>query len=161
MKAAPKVMPPILLCWPTIWEADVGGMTVEVEFSHQYSVTYCCYATDGSREVVWQNGVWHGSAYEAKVRNWIPQFGENGTHWCSLMLLNAYGDQTVDVSAVRGWWNVSMVVWKTSHDLDRYLYRFLWACHAGSCSFLEKKCIANVVTMLKNSILQLRIFSIK
>ena len=32
--AAPKVMPPILLCWPTTSEVDVGGMAVEVEPSH-------------------------------------------------------------------------------------------------------------------------------
>jgi len=24
-RAAPKVMPPILLCWPALSEADVGG----------------------------------------------------------------------------------------------------------------------------------------
>ena len=29
--AAPKVMPPTLLCQPTISEADVGGMAVEAE----------------------------------------------------------------------------------------------------------------------------------
>ena len=28
-RAAPKVMPPILLCWPTTSEVDVGGMTAE------------------------------------------------------------------------------------------------------------------------------------
>ena len=30
-RTAPKVMPPILLCWPITSEADVGGMSVEVE----------------------------------------------------------------------------------------------------------------------------------
>ena len=29
-RAAPKVMSPTLLCWPTTSEADVGGMAVEV-----------------------------------------------------------------------------------------------------------------------------------
>lgn len=29
--AAPKIMLPILLCWPVTLEADVGGKTVEVE----------------------------------------------------------------------------------------------------------------------------------
>ena len=41
MRAALKVMPPILLCWPMMSEADVGGMAVEVEPSHQYSITFC------------------------------------------------------------------------------------------------------------------------
>jgi len=30
-KAAPKVLPLILLCWPAMSEADVGGMAIEVE----------------------------------------------------------------------------------------------------------------------------------
>ena len=42
MKADLEVMPPILLCWPTVSEADVGGIAVEIEPSHQYSVTFCC-----------------------------------------------------------------------------------------------------------------------
>ena len=48
-------MPPILLCWPMISEVDAGGMAIEGEPSHQYSVTCCC-VTDGSRGH-WQNGV--------------------------------------------------------------------------------------------------------
>jgi len=46
--AVPKVMSPNLLCWPTTAEADGGGMAVEVEPSHQNSITCCCRATDGS-----------------------------------------------------------------------------------------------------------------
>ena len=86
IRAALKVMPPILWCWPMISEADVGAMAVEAEPSHQYSITFCCCVTDGSRGAVWQNGVWHGSAYEAKVCHWIPPCIKNGTHWHSLML---------------------------------------------------------------------------
>ena len=40
MRAAQKVRPLILLCWPMASEADVGDMAVEVEPSHQYSVLY-------------------------------------------------------------------------------------------------------------------------
>jgi len=29
-------------------EADVGGMAVEAESSHQYSVTFCCCVTDAA-----------------------------------------------------------------------------------------------------------------
>ena len=50
----------------TISEVDVGGMVVEAESSHQYSVTFCCCETDGSRGAVWQNDVQCGSVYEAK-----------------------------------------------------------------------------------------------
>ena len=38
MRAAPKVMPPILFCWALALEVDVGGMEVESEPSHQYSI---------------------------------------------------------------------------------------------------------------------------
>jgi len=31
MRAAPKVIPPVLLCWPATSEAVVGGMEEEVE----------------------------------------------------------------------------------------------------------------------------------
>ena len=35
---------------------DIGGMAVEVEPSHQYSITFCWCVTDGSRGAVRQNG---------------------------------------------------------------------------------------------------------
>ena len=40
MRAALKVMPPILLCQPMTSEADVSGMAVEVEPPRQYSITF-------------------------------------------------------------------------------------------------------------------------
>ena len=49
-RAAPKLMPPILLCWPMMSEANVVDMVVEVEPSRQHSVKFCCRATDDSRE---------------------------------------------------------------------------------------------------------------
>ena len=52
-----KVMPSILFCWPTMSDVDVGGMAVEAEPSHQYSVTFCCHVTDGSGGAVRQNGI--------------------------------------------------------------------------------------------------------
>ena len=41
IRVAPKLMPPILLCWPTTSEADVGNMAVEVEPFRQYSIKFC------------------------------------------------------------------------------------------------------------------------
>jgi len=52
MRAAPKLMPPILLCWPTTSEVNVVDMAVEVEPSPQYSVKFCCRATDDSRGAI-------------------------------------------------------------------------------------------------------------
>ena len=37
--SVPKVMPPILLCWPMVSEVDVGGMAVEGEPFDQYCIT--------------------------------------------------------------------------------------------------------------------------
>ena len=61
-------------------------MVIEFEPSHQYSVTCCCCATDGSKGAVWQNGVWRESMYEANGWNQVPPCRKNGTHWHSLML---------------------------------------------------------------------------
>ena len=41
-RAAPEVMSPISLHCPTLSEADVSGMAVEVEPSHLYSITFYC-----------------------------------------------------------------------------------------------------------------------
>jgi len=40
MRAALKVVPSILLCWPMMSEADVDDMALEVEPSQQYPVTF-------------------------------------------------------------------------------------------------------------------------
>ena len=67
MSLTPEVMPPILLCWSRTSEADGGGMTLKIEPSHQYSITFSCSVTDKS--TVWQNGLWHVKAHEAKCVN--------------------------------------------------------------------------------------------
>ena len=48
MRAALKVMPPIFFCCLMTSEEDVGGIAVEVELFHQYSITFCGHVTDGS-----------------------------------------------------------------------------------------------------------------
>ena len=50
-RAAPKVIPPILLCWLMTSETDIGGMAVEVEPSHHYLIMFWYCVTDGSRFV--------------------------------------------------------------------------------------------------------------
>lgn len=52
MRAAPKLIPPILLYWSMMSGVNVGGMAVDVEPSHRYSVTFCCCLTDGSRGAI-------------------------------------------------------------------------------------------------------------
>ena len=134
MKAALlEVMPPTLWRWPTMSEADVGGMAEEAESSHQCSITFCCRVTDSSRGTVWQNRVWYGSAYEAKGCSWILPCGINGTHWhlsmlACVMFMGMVMETTVDVSTVVVTMTVGHLHW----------YRFVWAQHAGSCSLLVK-----------------------
>jgi len=55
MGADPKIMPCILLSGHRNIRRRVGGMVVEIEPSHQHSISLCCCATDGSRGAVWQN----------------------------------------------------------------------------------------------------------
>jgi len=52
MRSALKVMPPILVWWPTTSEADVGGVAVQTETSQQYFFTFYCHVIDGSRGAV-------------------------------------------------------------------------------------------------------------
>ena len=80
-RATLKVMPLTLLFCPIMSEVNTGGMAVKVEPSHQHSIMFCSCVTDGSRAADWQNGIWHGSAYEAKVCHWIPPCRGNDTHW--------------------------------------------------------------------------------
>jgi len=42
VRAALKVMPPALLCWPRTSEVDIGGTAADAEPSQLYSVTFCC-----------------------------------------------------------------------------------------------------------------------
>jgi len=93
-------------------EVDAGGTAVEVEPSHQYPFTCYCRVTDGSRGALWQNGVWRGSADEAKVSLWIPpcrkKMAPTDVYQC---LLKVYGDQTADVTQWgRGWCVSAMVI---------------------------------------------------
>ena len=80
MRAALKIMSLISLCHFITSEADVGGMTVE------YSFTFCIHVTDGSRGKVWQNGIWHGTTYEAKAWKWVAPCGRK---WHPLTFMNS------------------------------------------------------------------------
>jgi len=93
-RASLKVMSPILLCWPMASEVDAGGMAVGVEPSHQYSITFYCHVVVAAEvESEMEEPMKQRSVIEKKM---VPI----GIHQC---FLNSYGDQTVDVSAVR-WW---------------------------------------------------------
>jgi len=51
-KAALKVKTPTLIYWPVTSGANVDGMAIRTEPSHQYSITFCYHVTDGSKGAV-------------------------------------------------------------------------------------------------------------
>ena len=136
IRIVPKVIPPVLLCWPTS-EIDDEGMEVEAEPSYPYAVTFCCYVTNGSRGAVWQNGTWQGSAYEAKVCHWIPPCKKNiAPTDIHQYLLNIYGLQTMAVSTVRRWVICSSCGGSRSSPMVHFclfVCLFLQAWHASFC----------------------------
>lgn len=95
MRPVLKVMPRTLLFG--IWYQRQTSVVRQWKSNLPNNVQFCCCLMDGSKGAVWQNGLWHGRACEA---NYITYILPIYTHWC---LLNNYGDQIVDVSAVRLW----------------------------------------------------------
>jgi len=146
MRFALKVMPPILLFWLTTSEANIGDTGAEVEPSHQYPVIFCCCVTDGSRGMIWQNGVWHESVYESKVCHWIPSCSSNSTHWHSSMLAECL------------WRPISGCGHNRVED-DEILWN--WVVSAGAFFIHCAKMHSYSCWLLKNSVLLLRTVSIK
>ena len=134
-------------------EADVGGMTVEVDPSQQYS-SICYFITDGIRRAAWQNGEWHKSVWRKGVTEFLnlETVAPIDIHW---HLLNVYGDQSVNVSTVR-----QQVVHFSSDDSDvKEKPHSEWPCTALAPQ--KKECLDHhicvkwlmMMTRLKNSIL--------
>ena len=154
---APKVMPPILWCWPITSEANICGMAVEVEPSCQYSVTFYWHVMDDRRGATWQK--WH-LTWECKWSkgwNWISTCRKNCTYWDSSTLAeclwrsnSGFGHSKAEGGAFQ-WWQQWQ--WITSAGTDFYKYSMQALVHC------LRKCIM-MVTILKNSILWLRICSI-
>ena len=117
MQAALKVMLPIL-CWSMTSKTNAGGVTVEGKPSHQYSITFCCCATGGSREAVWQNVICCGSACEEKVCHSMQKklhlLTFISTCWTVMDRMWAQWGIRWCVSAV------ATKVWKTSYGLDSH-----------------------------------------
>jgi len=154
-KAALNEMPPILLCLPTTSEADGGGAVVEAEPSHQYSVTFCCYVTDGSRRAIWQNGVWPGNVYEVKVWNWIPLCRKNGTRWHSLMLAECFwrpNSRREHSEAVGGvfqqwqqWHERQAMFWMVMHSCQT----MIWSIYLSTnCWFTTGNCVQSWISAI-------------
>ena len=105
-------------------EADVSGMEVEAEPSSQYSITFCCSKTDGSRAAVWQS---KDVSLHSSVRK------KNGTLWHALMLAellwrNSGCEHSEVVSDVFQQWQQQVEVASTGVDFYKH----------DSCSLLVK-----------------------
>ena len=121
--ATRKVMSSILLCHPTS-EVDVGGMTVEVETSHWYSVLLLynkwqqrCSLTKWYLE--WKY-------MRSKGIYLIPPWGKNCIHWHSLTLAEHLwrpksGCEHSEVVSVlfQQWWQRQ---WDTSTGIVFYVF---------------------------------------
>ena len=119
-------MPPILLCWTMTLEVDVDGTAAEAELPHQYSIIFCCPLTDGNSGTVWQNGIWHGSAYVAKVCHQIPPRGKKwwGGGW-------VFQQQQQRVTSAGADFY--------KHGMQALVYHW-WKCIANGGSHVEKYC---------------------
>ena len=145
-------MPPVLLCSSTPSEVDIGRMAVETEPS-----AFNCCATDGSRGAAWPNGICCGSAYKAKVYNWISPRGKICTHSHSLRLaecfwrtISEYEPSEVVGGAFQQWWQWQWVI-STGTDCHERGMQALGHCwwkgttNGGDC--VEKECLLNSVTV--------------
>ena len=124
--AAPKVMPPVLLCCSMTSEADVGGMAANFEPSHiPYSITFCCHVADGSRGAIWLNGV-----YEAEVCvMWKKCHSLTFINTCwTFMETNSGCDNS------KGW----VVCLSSGDSISGHLCWWFWQAHASSCSSQAK-----------------------
>ena len=109
---APKVMPPVLLCWLTTSEADVGGTARGWTFPPTFHyILLLCYRWQQSNSMTKWHQTWKCILDKSvSLNSFMQKTAPFDTHWC---LLNIYGDQTVDVSTVRRW-----VVCFSSGDSD-------------------------------------------
>ena len=136
-------------------QVDVGGMAVEVKPSHQYPITYCHCATDGSRGAVWQNGIWYGSVYGTKVWNWNPPCRKNGPHWHSLTLAECFWrpNSGCEHSEVLGG---AFQYWRLWHERWTTLQTVMQIFTSVTCRLLSiagENAQLVVVTILKKSLI--------
>ena len=130
--------------WLVPWcQTDADAMAVEQ--SHQYSITFCCCATDGNRGAIWQNGTWK---YASRKDVLFFQRRKSSTPWYSLGLTESLWRQNSGCEhseaiggAFQQWW---LWLWVPSTGTDFYkcaiqaLVHHWWKCTATGGDYVEK-----------------------
>ena len=88
-QVATKVMLPISLCWPTVSEADGGGIAVKVEPFNQYFVAMWQTAAEGHSDRMASDMEVHMKQRCEIEFLCAEKMAHIDIHWC---LLNVYGD---------------------------------------------------------------------
>lgn len=91
---APKLMPPVLFCWLTMSEVDVGGMEVETEPSHQCFITFT--NSENSYEQRANSGCENGE-------RWVMCFSssDSDTGWCRFLWVQLAGSSSLVVTMLK------------------------------------------------------------
>ena len=134
IRAAPKVMPPILWCQPMTSEVDVGGMAAGAEPSPQHPIPHCCCVTDGSRgqadRMVSHTGV-RIERWGRIVLLYEERMAPTGIHWCLWIFMKTnqwmWAQWKLDFMG-----NVCLATMLTQ--------RQWWECTAHGGDYVEKLC---------------------
>ena len=139
-RAAPKVMSPILLCWLTTPETNIGVMEAKVEPSVQYSLHFVAtrqMAAEGQSDTMvyeaqhsWKCGESKGMERSSSTEKKLHPLTFINTCWVFLETKQWMWTQ---------WgsgWCISVLAAVTVGHLC--CCRLLWVWHVGSCSSLVK-----------------------
>lgn len=96
MRATLKVMSSFLLYCPMMSEADVDGMSVEVEQTHQHLVTLCWHVRDGSRRAACLSMVYRLVQLITKNQKTITF-----TKWCLTSLSHSESSATIELYPIK------------------------------------------------------------
>ena len=114
--------------------------------AHPNPITFCCHVTDGSRAAVWQNGVWYGSEYEAKVWNSIAPCRKSCAYQHSLMLAEClwkphnrweHSEAGHGVFQQWWWWVTSAGAYSDEGSMQALVHCW-WRCTANGSDYVEK-----------------------
>ena len=133
-KVNPKVMSPILWCWLTTSEVNVGDMALEVESFYQYFIKFCCHVTQQRGSLTMESDM--EVHMKKKGVSEFPQAEK--LHL--LAFINAcwkfiVTNQWIWVQWGSGWCTSAVATVTVGYF---QLGRFLWAWYTGSCPLLVK-----------------------